>query len=225
VWLNEGMSHIAEELMFYRVSGLAPKQNINVTNLRSSEQIRGAFNSYQGSNFGRLMEYLEDPERQSPYANDDELATRGATWQLLRYAADRSTTAQQTIWMSLANAQTAGISNFTRVFGGSFADLVRDWAVANYTDDVVPTVERFRHPSWNYRDIVPVLLNNTNPPPYPLVTRSLAAGTPLQLTLNGGGAAYLRFGVAGNATARITATASSGGPLPTTVSLTVVRTR
>ncbi|MDQ3950350.1 MAG: Ig-like domain-containing protein, partial [Gemmatimonadota bacterium] len=31
VWLNEGLSHIAEELVFYRASGTAPRQNIGGT--------------------------------------------------------------------------------------------------------------------------------------------------------------------------------------------------
>jgi hypothetical protein len=224
VWLNEGLSHIAEELLFYSASELAPRQNITFTTLRSSEKIRDAVNAYQVSNFGRLIEYLEDPEARSPYANDDELATRGATWQLLRYAADRSSTAQQTLWLRLANSTTSGIANFTAAFGGEFFSIVRDWATAQYTDDAVAqTAPSFQHPSWHYRSVIPALINPTTPPPYPLKTRTLA-GTPLSLTLKGGSAAYLRFGVAAGVTAIITPT-SSGGALPAAVSLTVLRTK
>jgi hypothetical protein len=221
VWLNEGLSHIAEELVFYRASGLVPKQNITLATLRSSQTILDAVNAYQVSNLGRLIEYLEDPEQRTPFANDDELATRGATWSLLRYAADRSTTSQQQIWTNLANSRNAGVTNFNAVFGGAFLDMVRDWTVANYTDDAVLTTEAFRHPSWNFRDILPALLN---PQVFPLKTRTLAAGTQLAITLKGGSAAYLRFGVPANGTATITAT-SSGATLPTTVSMTVVRTK
>jgi uncharacterized protein YjdB len=221
VWLNEGLSHIAEELLFYRASGLAPRQNITLSTLRSSQTILDAVNAYQVSNFGRLIEYLEDPEGRSPYANDDELATRGATWQLLRYAADRSSTTQQTLWFNLANSRTTGVANFTAVFGGEFIPLVRDWATAQYTDDAVATTATLQHPSWHYRSILPALLD---PQTFPLKTRTLVAGTPLSLTLKGGSAAYLRFGVGGDATGRITPT-SSGAALPAAVSVTVVRTR
>ena len=225
VWLNEGLSHIAEELMFYSASGLEPRQNITLTTLRSTQTILNAVNAYQVSNLGRLIEYLEDPEARSPYANDDELATRGATWQLLRYAADRSTTAQQTLWFNLANSRNAGISNFTAVFGGDFVALVRDWATAQYTDDTVsPLSVAHQHPSWDYRSVLPVLINSTSPPPYPLVTRPLTAGTPLSLTLRGGSAAYLRFGVAGGVTGTVIST-SSGAPLPAAVSMVLVRMR
>ena len=221
VWLNEGLSHIAEELMFYRISGLAPKQNITLQTLRSSQTILDAVNAYQTSNLGRLIEYLDDPEQNSPYAANDELATRGATWSLLRYAADRSTTAQQTIWTNLVNSKTIGTANFTAVFGGNFVDWVRDWAVTTYTDDAVLTTAAFRHPSWNFRDIVPALLD---PPAFPLKTRTLTAGSQLALSLKGGGAAYLRFSVGSNAVGDISAT-SSGAVLPSTVSVTVVRTK
>jgi uncharacterized protein YjdB len=225
VWLNEGLSHIAEELMFYHASGLSPRQNINLTTLRSSQTILDAVNAYQVSNFGRLIEYLEDPEARSPYANDDELATRGATWQLLRYAADRSSTAQQTLWFNLANSRTAGVANFTAVFGGGFIPLVRDWATAQYADDAVAqTAATLQHPSWNFRSIIPALINNTSPPPYPLKTRTLVAGTSLSLTLGGGSAAYLRFGVGASTTGKISPT-SSGGALPAAVSVAVVRTK
>jgi hypothetical protein len=225
VWLNEGLSHIAEELLFYSASGLAPRQNITFTQLVSTDAVRNAVNAYQIDNFARLLEYLEDPEVRSPYGSDDELATRGATWQLLRYAADRGTTPQQTVWFNLANSRNSGITNFTAVFGGDFNALVRDWTVAQYADDAVtPVPATHQHPSWHFRSIMPRVSNQQNPPPYPLKTRSLVAGTPLSLTLRGGSAAYLRFRVAGGAVGTITPTSSGAAP-PAAVSFTVLRTR
>jgi hypothetical protein len=224
VWLNEGLSHIAEELLFYSASGLAPRQNITFNQLVSSQAMVDAVNAYQIDNFGRLLNYVENPETQSPFANDDELATRGATWQFLRYAADRSTRPQQSIWHSLVNSRNSGITNFTAELG-EFLPLVRDWTVAQYTDDVVAqTVAIHQHPSWHYRSIMPRIVNQQNPPPYPLMTRTLVSGTPLSLTLKAGGAAYLRFGVGAGATGKITPT-QAGGPPPSTVSFTLVRTR
>jgi hypothetical protein len=221
-WLNEGLSHIAEELMFYQASRLSPRQNINLTQLLSSPAIRDAANAYQVANFHRLIDYLENPEAYSPYGPADTLATRGAVWQLLRYAADRNTTAEQTIWQNLVNSRTAGVANMTASFG-DFTTLVRNWATAQYTDDAVSqTTATFQHPSWNYRSVIPRLVQGGT---FPLKTRSLATGGPVSLTLKGGSAAYLRFGVAGNATGRITATRSGGAALPSEVSLTLVRTK
>jgi hypothetical protein len=225
VWLNEGLSHVAEELLFYRASGLGPRQNITLSQLVSTPTIRNAVNAYQVDNLARLIDYLEDPEVRSPYTADDALGTRGATWQFLRYAADRNATAERTLWRNLANTRNVGAANVTAVFGGDFLSLVRDWATAQYADDAVAQAPPiYRHPSWNYRSVIPALINQTNPPPFPLTTRTLVAGTPLSLSLKGGGAAYLRFGVASGTTGTITPTSSGAAP-PTTVSFTVLRTR
>jgi len=230
VWLNEGLSHIAEELLFFQEAGLAPRQNITLSTLQSSQTILDAVNTYQVSNLARLVEWAEDPEDRSPFAKPmpsdpiDDLAVRGAAWQLLRYAADHSTTPQQTLWRNLANARTAGITNFTAAFG-DFVPIVKDWATAQYTDDAGIanfTTARLQHPSWHYRSILPRLVN---PERFPLKTRPLVAGTTVQVTLKGGAAAYLRFRVAGGATGTVTASRSGGAALPETVSLTLVRTR
>jgi hypothetical protein len=224
VWLNEGLSHIAEELLFYASSGLAPKQNITLATLQSSQAAVEAVNSYQLQNLVRLIDYLGNPEANSPFAANDELATRGSTWQLLRYAADRSTMPHQTLWFSLVNSRSSGITNFTGVFGGDFGATVRDWATAQYADDAVPSTPAVhQHPSWHFRSVLPALLAGTNPP-YPLRTRTLAVGAPTSLTLQGGSAAYLRFAVPGGTTAALTST-SSGSALPAAVSVTLVRTK
>lgn len=225
-WLNEGLSHIAEELLFYSASGLAPRQNITLAQLTNSStpQVNNAVNAYQVDNFGRLLEYLENPEGNSPYAENDDLATRGAAWQLLRYAADRSTKSQQTIWHDLVNSPSVGMTNFTSVLG-EFFTITRDWATAQYTDDVLTTPPAHQHPSWHFRSIMPRLVSTSNPPPpYPLRTRTLGAGAPLSVTLAGGGAAYIRFGVAGGATGAVTPTSTSATSLAN-VSFTVVRTK
>jgi hypothetical protein len=224
VWLNEGLSHVAEELMFYQASGLGPRQNITLTKLRSSQPILNAVNSYQVANLGRLIDYVENPEKNTPYADNDSLATRGATWQLLRYGADHSATAEQTVWFNLVNSRTSGIANMTAVLG-DFTALVRNWATSNYTDDAVTqTTATFQEPSWHFRSLLPTLINSQSPPPYPLKTHALTSGTPVSLTLNGGSAAYLRFAVAGGATGSVHVTSGGAAP-PAAVSLMLVRTK
>lgn len=219
-WLNEGLSHIAEELLFFRASGLAPRQNITLAMLRESPIRLNAVNAYQAANFGRLIEYLRDTETASPTARDDQLSTRGAAWQLLRYAADQSSMVEGTLWFNLANARSSGVANLTGVLGLSFESLIRDWSVAQYTDDAgVPVGPGYLHRSWNYRSLLPELMAASA---YPLYTRSLA--TPASFRLSGGGIAYLRFGVAAGRTGRITAT-SGGAPPPAASSFLLVRTR
>ncbi len=88
-WLDEGLAHIAEELLFYRESGTAPRQNLDVTAIRSSRTIIDAFNANMLGNAGRYRSYLSKPDVTSPYAGNDSLSTRGGAWNWLRYMADQ----------------------------------------------------------------------------------------------------------------------------------------
>jgi hypothetical protein len=191
-WLNEGLSHVAEELMFYHASGLAPKQNIDTNRLRSvpASQAVDAFNAFQISNLARLAAYYEAPESHSGYSDEAELGDRGAVWHYLRYLADRSTIADRDIWFRLANSTTSGFANLTQVLGQDTRTLYRDWAIATYTDDLVATKDsRFQQPSWNNRAIIAEL--DMTPPS----ARALVPGVTAQATLHGGGSSYLQFSI------------------------------
>ena len=219
VWLNEGLSHIAEELVYYQVSGRTRGTNINLQQVQSSQAQLDAVNVYQVQNLGRLITYLKATEANSPYAPNDKLETRGATWQLLRYAADRTGGDERPIWRAMVNAKNAGQANFNAAFG-SITAMSRDFAITQYLDDTtIPATPAFMFPSWNFRSLLPALNNGV----YPLVTRSLV-GAPIDLNLIGGGASYVKFGVAAGATANVTAT-SGGQPPAASVEFTLIRTQ
>jgi Bacterial Ig-like domain (group 2) len=219
VWLNEGLSHIAEELLYYRMSGNPPRSNINLSLLQSSQAQVDAFNTNQLDNFGRLTSYLKAPETNSPFSQVDGLEMRGAIWQLLRYSADRKGGTEGSTWFALVNSTAAGQANFNAVFG-DIITMSRDWAVAQFADDAGLAVStNYTNPSWNFRSILPAL----NSGKFPLLTRPLL-GTPVDITLNGGGAAYLRFSVAANVPATIGGT-SAGQPIPSAVDFILLRTQ
>jgi len=221
IWLNEGLSHIAEELAFYKVAGLAPRQNIDLSRLRSSPAILTAVNGYQVSNLSRLLNYVENPEGNSPYANNDSLTTRGGTWQLLRYAADRKGGAEAGLWRSLVDAKTSGAANFEAAFGSALTTVVQDWTVAQYLDDTdITRKAEYVHPSWNFRSLLPALSDVKDR--FPLKTQQLTDAAPATLSLVGGGAAYLRFGVPADVVVPVTTTVQ-GSPPPADVELTLVR--
>lgn len=88
-WLDEGLAHIAEELLFYRESGTAPRTNLDTPAIRARNQIRTAFNLDMIGNAGRYANYLDTTARTSPFLSDDSLSTRGAAWNWLRYLADQ----------------------------------------------------------------------------------------------------------------------------------------
>ena len=88
-WLDEGLAHIAEELLYYRESGLAPRSNLDLNAVRSTLALRLAFNGDMSGNASRYKTYLAAPAGNSPYSPNDSLPTRGAAWSFLRYAVDR----------------------------------------------------------------------------------------------------------------------------------------
>ena len=219
VWLNEGLSHVAEELLYYKVSGNATKANIGLTLVQSSQPQVDAFNTYQLQNIGRLKSYMVAPETNSPYSQVDGLAMRGAIWQLLRYSADLRGGTERSNWFPLVNATTTGQTNYNAVFG-SITTAAHDWSIAQIADDAGFGVAAvYANPSWNYRSIVAAINGGV----FPLLTRSLTS-TALDVSLNGGGSSYVRFRVAGSTVATVKAT-SSGVALPSSMDLTLVRTQ
>jgi len=218
IWLNEGLSHIAEELLYYRMSGNAPASNIDLTVIQSSQAQIDAINTYQFDNLVRAGLYMRAPETNSPYGQTDLLEMRGAIWQLLRYSADRKGGVETNTWKALVNTTASGQANFNAVFGNIITNA-RDWAVAQFADDAgLGLAANFTNPSWNFRSVLPVIF-----PPYPLLTHPLAS-TPVTLTLYGGGAAYLRFSVAANTPAIVSGNAS-GQPVPSAIDFILLRTQ
>ena len=228
VWLNEGLSHIAEELLYYRVSGLAPRQNINTTTLRNGGQTSiDAFNNYQGANIGRFEEFLGKPSQTSVYGNNDELETRGATWNLLRYLADHRNATDAQTWQALVNSKLSGQQNLASVFGSDYMTQIRDWATTVFSDDITGVADaRFLEQSWNLRDIFPNLVNGSGQRlgKYPLQVTPLADAVPANVSILAGGEAYIRFSVPSGTSASIDWTAG-GLPVSPLMQFTVVRTR
>jgi hypothetical protein len=218
VWLNEGLSHIAEELLFYNQSaGLAPRMDIDSTRFLGSQKNVDAYNYDQQSNFGRFRSYLNKPSINSPYAPNDSLATRGATWSFLRYAADHRGSSDGDTWQKLVNSTTTGLTNLQNVFGSGLQAIFRDWAVANIADDVPGSVAEWQHPSWNFRSVYTFI---PSVKAYPLSTVTVGDGSPLSVTLNGGGTAYVRFSVAAGKTGSVNWSTQS---TTATVAMSIVR--
>ena len=221
-WLDEGLSHTAEELNFFRAAGRAPRANIDASGFTDPRFVT-AYSTFEINNFNRYKSYLARPEVQSPIGSDafdDDLPTRGAIWNFLRYAADHLPLGQEnTFWQTLANSKTTGVANLTAAFGAPIGPLLRDWAISVFMDDNAANVDpRFQQPSWNLRSAFGTSLA------FPLSTRTLVDNTTSSTTLGGNGIAFYRFSVASGQDALLTVT-SGNQPLGTTIQLAVVRVR
>lgn len=218
-WLNEGLSHIAEELLFYHVSGLQPGMNLDFAKF-ATDSIRTLYDLYQHNNTARFERWLLDPASNTPYGLSSSLATRGAAWAFLRYLADTDGAEDDAVWYALVNSRTSGIANLEAAFNTDIKDATRNWAVAMFADDLAmnrPPVHDF--PSWNLRAMYQQMEE-----PYPLATDRLAANDEKLLSLRGGGAAYFTFGAWAGVDARAWLRTARGTPQPP-VKVTVLRVR
>jgi hypothetical protein len=204
VWLNEGLSHIAEELLYNRESGRQPRQNLTDALIRPAPYSNAAnvatyalWKADQALNFQRFASFLDSPAPFLPRGVDDDtddaLATRGATWSFLRYAADRLYPTDGDVWFKLVNSMTTGLGTLRLAFGDDPVGLSRDWTVANYLDDLgVTTDPRYQQASWNYRDIFShTFLAGTDP----LVVTGISAGGTVNAMVQRNSAGYYRLAV------------------------------
>ncbi|MQA91771.1 MAG: hypothetical protein GEU90_16375 [Gemmatimonas sp.] len=200
-WLNEGLSFMAEELLFYAASGLSAGQNLGVEEIRSTPQVQDAFVRFAESNLGRLNLYLQGTHFSSPMGSD-LLPTRGAAWSFLRYVADRDGSPDENLLRALANSTDVGLANLQQVIGSDPLEWMRDWSIAIYTDDLVPPSDpRFDQPSWNHRQLIASLRVDGL---YPLRTVALGDGEST-LTLPAGGSVYAYFGAEAGSRIRVRA--------------------
>ncbi|MGH7619820.1 MAG: hypothetical protein ACREPM_21615, partial [Gemmatimonadaceae bacterium] len=225
-WLNEGLSHIAEELAFYKVSGLSPRQNINVNQLTANTAITNYFFQYFGGNLSRFEIFLGQPAQTSVYAGNDSLQTRGATWSLLRYLADQRNAPDADTWQRLVNTTLTGKANLANVFGADYMTQIGNWAISIFSDDDGVTDQRFTQPSWNMRSIFPQIAdaNGNAVGRYPLAVLPLSDAAPVRTSVFAGGAAYIRFGVSSGSQASVDWT-SAGLPVSPLMQISIMRTK
>jgi hypothetical protein len=225
-WLDEGLAHIAEELNLFRASGRSPRANFDFTAFQDPV-FTNAYSTYALNNIRRYSQYLSKTESQAPIgvdSFDDDLPTRGAIWNFLRFAADHLPVgAENSFWFNLVNSRTSGVANLTAALGASPYPLMRDWAISVFADDNAGAGldPRFQQPSWNLRSVITAGGTSIA---FPLLTRALSDGTTTSVSLAAYGVSFVRFSVASGQDALVTAS-SNGQPLPPTVQLAVIRVR
>ena len=199
-WLDEGLSHIAEELSFYAAGPAQPLQNYDLNGIRATETRRLAFNKLMTQNMARFNDYLKKGPTSSPYDTNDSLATRGAAWAFLRYLADRKGGDQEAFFRAIVQSGVQGMASVQRGLGGSDPyPFLSGFHVATLADDQTPTAPALQQPSWNFRDVLTLFGG------YPVQTYPLTAGFTTRVTVDGGAAAFFRAAVAplGEGTVRV----------------------
>ncbi len=183
-WLNEAMSHLAEELGGLRLLAIGDRQRfaeLTVPNLR------------------KAYDYLRVPSSQFLVFGDGSgsLLERGAGWLFTRWLVD-----QVGVGVARRMSETAltGAANVEAATGEPFDRLVGYWMLANYVSDApelagAPIDPRLRYATWDFREQYEAF-NQALPErfevPFPIVP-PVAIGGAFQLdgTLRAGSGAYL----------------------------------
>ena len=185
-WLNEGLSHEAEELLFFHESGFAPRSHLNSQSILDSWPHFSAWVSDDASNFVNFYEYLTDPANHSPIDTTDAIETRGATWAFLRWAADVSFPSDAGVWQRFTNSTTTGLGTLAFALQRDPKTLLKDFAVTNQSG-------WGGHPSWNFGDVYTQVFVGVNN--YPLRVDPLPDSFAVPVSVRGGSAAYYTFSV------------------------------
>jgi hypothetical protein len=225
VWLNEGLSHVAEEEVYYASSLHGPGENISIATISANQTQIDRFFEFGEANFGRLRQWLLRPDTAGPFKEADNLAIRGAAWAFLRYAADRKGGIESDLWSGLAFSPDTGMTNLANRLGTDPRPWFRDLAAAMYLDDSgTGAAATYTQPSWNFRSIYAGLDYIPGPGcscAYELAVRNPANGVAQAFTVSkGAGSGYVRMGVAASAFAGVATTAPG-----TSLAVVVMRTK
>jgi hypothetical protein len=225
-WVEEGLAHSAEELVFFRASGLSPGQNVTASMIQSSQARVNAFNDFESENIGRLRNFLDEANSNWIFrSGSPDLAARGAAQWFFRYIVDRlsagSASQQADLWHALVNSPDTGLRNVEGVIHADPMQWLRDWSVSLYADDAVSGLaNRYRVPSWHLRSI----LNSIAPSlPYPVTIIVLNPSVARNLSVEPGGSIHMRFGISGGSEGRVAVTGSPS--VPGNLSFVILRTR
>ena len=233
-WLNEGLSHLAEELLYYRETGFQPRQNLTDNGIHSDPAKYQIWKADAGSNLSRFLDYISDPGSASPLDPDDALATRGATWAFLRYAVDRLFPSDASVWARFTNTESFGLATLSEALLTDPVPVLADFAVATYVDDLgISTDPRYSNQSWNFRDIYSKTFgsrpNGPNGPfvplgYYPIMLTGVPDNVVTGASVRGSSASYFRLTVGAGKEAVLTFNSGSGTPNPL-LKFIVVRTQ
>lgn len=229
LWLNEGLSHIAEELMFYRRSGRSSRANFGGPQIADSVTFERWYSFVLG-NYLNYDDYVLRSTETSPFEAGDAVSTRGATWSFLRYSADRMGSSDGSLWNNLVNSGESGLTNLQNRLGVNAAGLqgmLRDFVISVYLDDFVAGIPAtYTQPSWNMRSMYPrvtQLFGLTPPFTWPLPGTALADADTKAGTIQAGAFQVYRFRALAGADAFIRVTGTAGSALPSGIKISVVR--
>jgi hypothetical protein len=149
LWLNEGLSHYAEE-----------------HGGRTFLPDTGTFCNYVFGDLDNSGQYFSAPQNHFlvDTAGIGGQPERGAYWLFVRYLVDQFSTdtsvaAQNSFTRTLEATTLVGAGNVSAATGTNFAILLERWALANYVSDLsgFPAPPELQYVTWQFRSAFPTL--------------------------------------------------------------------
>ena len=157
-WLNEALSHFAEEIVGRAKLGYPDFQKLTFTAVNSPST--ADYDAFFRQNLLRYRSWMQRPDTSSPTSNAsrNQLAPRGAAWMFLRYATDFHSGGNMKSYLrNIVNGPDIGLRNLLQHSNGAqFDDLLSGWLISQFTDGLpIPNLPaRYTMKSWAVRDVM-----------------------------------------------------------------------
>jgi len=185
-WLNEGLSHFAEELG----GRLIPDAECQPAFTSCENQ----FLQGDVSNSFGYLDSLDTKFMIEPGSSTGDLSERGGNWLFVRWLADHFAATQPDgteLTRALVQTNRTGSANVEAVTGENFSTLLGQWQLANYLDNLpgfTATSDRLQYTSIDFRALYQGLFDAGGvDKPYPLTPDVVSSGSYTNSgTLHGG---------------------------------------
>jgi hypothetical protein len=213
-WLDEALAHFAEDAVGRVQRGFGDLQTLTFADVLPCNapcSQRNDFNAFFFQNLARLTYWMDKPDQFSPTSAmaDTSLATRGAAWAIVRYAADNySNGLPRTFTHALVAGPDTGVKNFAAATRVPIDTVVKGWLVSMYADHLGITGlnAKYQYQSYNFRSVMPPVAQSVlsqSTATYPLRIQSIGSGSDNISAKNlSGTGSFFRLTVAAGATAK-----------------------
>lgn len=223
-WLNEAMSHMAEEAVGRAIRNFGDFQDLSFTDINPNPAAANDYNAFFRQNLARFQRWMQRPDTAAAVSvrNQNQLAPRGASWAFVRYAADHYGGGNaRSFFRRLAAGPETDVTNLRqRANGVAFDELVSGFLVANYVDGLAAASSfpsRSTYRSWNIRSVMSGIGNGT----FPLLVQTLP-GTFSSQAISSSGNYHRLTRAAGSGPVTIRMTSPGGTPLTSSFATLIV---
>ena len=159
-WLDEGLAHFAEDVVGRAKAGFADNYAVGYGDINSLDT--AVTQAFFLQNFARAKYYVERPDTTGAIVSHPKaaanLASRGAEWALVRYAADWFSTGgnPRTLTRALVAGPDTGVVNLVKATAMPLDTILAHFLVTLYTDHrgFVSAGSPYNYKSYNFRQLV-----------------------------------------------------------------------